>query len=509
MHTRLIKETRDLLPVVAGAVLLTVLPYVMWRNAAANYGPVIFALPCVILAGVSFGGELQHRTLPLLLSQPVSRSLIWLEKMLVLGAALAVCTGVAWTGFGLIRWWPLPNPGIWYCRYLALISLCAWCGTPWFTLVTRSGIAGVVFGLAAPAGLTGLSVLAADRWLHYEMLGTEGLYLKWLVSGLLLIYCAVTLALGYFKFRQLEITDGESADMVLPEAVEAALAGALGRIASKFSRPVGSLAGKELRLQQASFFIMAVFCLLAVIGAGLYLVRPEWGEMVMGGDFAVYVLLIPLVVGALAVAEERALRIADWHFTLPPSAWRQWFVKIRVAFSTSLILGLVLPALLVFCGRAVLWLYGLWLHGVGQHGAPAQTPGWGIFVELAVLSVLWQACVTSIAVYTGSFSTSVLRAILAGCLIIPIAVGWIWLVPGLAYAISNAGLSGFVGVVLALVLLGFTQWFAWRNFCQRNPPTRAVVGQLVRLGCYGIGFVFVLVCLVLLFKSPIVSVLAR
>ncbi len=499
MNTRLIKETRDLLPVLAGAVLITFLPYVIWGHAAANYAPVIFALTCAILASASFGGELQHRTLGLLLSQPVSRSVIWLEKMLVLGAAIVICTGVAWRTFGLFRPYVVTDP---FARlYLTLIPLCAWCGVPWFTLETRSAIAGAVFGLVAPAGLVGLGVLAADKWLHFEQLGMGGQGIKLLVTGLLLAYCATTFVLGYLRFRRLELTDAESTDLALPGAIEAALAGTLSRTASKLGGPLGSLARKELGLQQTSFLIMAVFCLLAAIGAGVYFVRPAWGDIIIGGDFAVYVIMIPLVVGALAAAEERTLGIADWHFTLPPSAWRQWSVKIRVAFSISLLLGLLLPVSLYFGGRAMSGLFD-----VGLRGPPIGAGEWGILLEQGLIILLWQVCFTGVALYAGSFCNSTLRAILAGFVLIPVVVGWIWLVPGLAVAIGRAGLTNFVSVVLALVLLGFTQWFAWRNFRERHLPTRAIAGQLVRLGCYGIGFVFLLVCTVLVFKGQILDI---
>ena len=67
------------------------------------------------MAGSSFGSEFQHRTLSLLLSQPIARSVVWREKMLVLGAgmlaslvALLVCLAVAAPrSAGQIGWrWP-------------------------------------------------------------------------------------------------------------------------------------------------------------------------------------------------------------------------------------------------------------------------------------------------------------------------------------------------------------------------------------------------------------------
>ena len=84
MNARLIKETRDLLPIFAGTLLLIVVPYLIWRDRAGNLGCIVFGLACAVLGGSSFGNEFQHRTLSLLLSQPIARSVLWREKMLIL-----------------------------------------------------------------------------------------------------------------------------------------------------------------------------------------------------------------------------------------------------------------------------------------------------------------------------------------------------------------------------------------------------------------------------------------
>ena len=110
------------------------------------------------MAGSSFGSEFQHRTLSLLLSQPIARSVIWRDKMLVLGAgmvaSLAVlvgCLAVAGSGSDDQEW-----------LVLALIPLCAFCGAPFWTLVLRQGIGGMVFAVGAPSGILA-AYCARDR----------------------------------------------------------------------------------------------------------------------------------------------------------------------------------------------------------------------------------------------------------------------------------------------------------------------------------------------------------
>src|SRR5207302_4440095 len=76
-------------------------------------------------------------------------------------------------------------------------------------------------------------------------------------------------------------------------------------------------------------------------------------EPILGTDFAIYMILIPLIAGALCVAEEKNWGVADWHTTLPPSSLKQWSAKMAVALSTSLILGLLLPAALALAGSSL------------------------------------------------------------------------------------------------------------------------------------------------------------
>ena len=59
----------------------------------AAFAPAGFFLGIPLLAALSFGDEFQHRTLPVVLGQPVSRMKIWREKLAV--AAFAVLSATA------------------------------------------------------------------------------------------------------------------------------------------------------------------------------------------------------------------------------------------------------------------------------------------------------------------------------------------------------------------------------------------------------------------------------
>ena len=91
--------------------------------------PWDWAAPCS--AGCAFGNEFQHRTLSLLLSQPIARSVLWRDKMLVLGAGIVTSLAVLLGCLAsvLSRAGADESPLV-----LVLIALCAFCGAPYWTL---------------------------------------------------------------------------------------------------------------------------------------------------------------------------------------------------------------------------------------------------------------------------------------------------------------------------------------------------------------------------------------
>src|SRR5439155_1572103 len=56
-----------------------------------------------------------------------------------------------------------------------------------------------------------------------------------------------------------------------------------------------------------------------------------------------FVVLIPMVTALIAGVEEKTLGMAQWHLTLPISAWAQWLIKFLTAFGVAVCLGEILP----------------------------------------------------------------------------------------------------------------------------------------------------------------------
>jgi hypothetical protein len=187
-----------------------------------------------------------------------------------------------------------------------------------------------------------------------------------------------------------------------------------------------------------------------------------------------YVILLPFLIGAMAVAEEKAWGVAHWHLTLPPSARKQWCVKAATALTLTLALGFGLPALMLWVSQPLLGFR-----------AQQQEELWMISATI----LLAQLLATSVSLYAGGFSSSTLRAILlavglafgAGCainLLIALSSSATAVVGGsvcLLFALIQQGLNHFTSAgfeggryLMAncglLVLVPLVLGFAFVNF---------------------------------------------
>jgi hypothetical protein len=482
MNTRLIKETRDLLPIFAGSPLLIAVPYLIFHISDAGLGYAILGLACAVMGGSSFGNEFQHRTLSLLLSQPIARSVIWREKMLVLGAgmlsslaALLVCLAVRRPAIDGQDW-----------LALVLIPLCAFCGAPFWTLSLRQGIAGIVAAVAVPC-----SILAVIALITQQLGGdlTDALCAACVM--LLLIYCALIYWLGYAKFKRLEAVDGPRRELGLPAGLEAFFVRPLTRIGARFHSPFAALLKKEFRLQQISFLLSVLSVLFAVVAACLIKHYPDLGGGIVAADCAIYVIILPLIAGATSVAEEKGWGIAEWHLTLPPSALTQWSAKMLATLSTSLVLGLLLPVAAFLVGQELF-------------GPPGHRAAFPPVLELLCWP-LGSLLLTSIAVYAASISNSTLRAILGavGIIIGAYCVGGLTVIEA-GNVVRNLGLAiihttpwqELTPLLMAgglSLMLCEVQWFAWSNFRRQGLNARMTVVQIVVLllsvGLITLGFI--------------------
>ncbi|HEV2022364.1 MAG TPA: ABC transporter permease subunit, partial [Terriglobales bacterium] len=250
--TRILKEARPLLWPWCAVTLAGALPLVLRQSDPILLGSNILEISLVftgvgilLLATLSLGNEFQHRTLSLLLSQPVSRMEIWGEKMsvtlvAVLSAAMVVCYG--W------RSALQEEPKLWVFGGALVITTIA--SATFWTLIARSTLGGLVLSCMVPYFI----VIVAWATLPERIRETGDFSLPAAIPVVsiatfaLLCYAGVMLWLGRRTLARFQVTGGMAGDdllMAVPGVMPEALAGLFR------CRPTGpflNLIRKELRL---------------------------------------------------------------------------------------------------------------------------------------------------------------------------------------------------------------------------------------------------------------------
>jgi hypothetical protein len=227
--------------------------------------------------------------------------------------------------------------------------------------------------------------------------------------------------------------------------------------------PVWLLVGKELRLQQMSFVVAAMyvgFYLLVVLKGGPGVDHRDAVTIIS----AINIVVVSLVIGSIASAEERHLGTLDSQLLLPMSAARQWVVKVIFLVALTLLLAFVVPLVLV----------SLIPPGSTRYGWPLPAPSPSIVVALV--------CLTG-SVYVSSLTSNALRALLTtlpamlAVIIFTRSIG----TPGqppvaTAASLDLATRAGLLGAVLSVMLVGLL-WLALSNHRTRDRSWRRVLLQ--------------------------------
>ena len=299
------------------------------------------ALGCVWLATAAFGKENTFGTLESMLSLPITRRQIWRKKCVTtattIGSTIALFMCSVWLAQILTQ----SNNGFLkpdeYALALIYILLCAigpaflfttyqWRSHEafWITTLTPFGFAiGVM--MVTPASLGG--------------------YRSEIIAGILLVYGLVTLWFARSRMLHWEASSHANHNIVLKLPRFRADSSKRERGKHTAIRGTGRLILKEIRIHQFSFIVTIVLAILYI--ATISTLR---GEETRHGvienlliDIRLFWLLIPAMIGATAIAEERGIGVTPWHSTLPISRLRQWTIKLSVALGLGFILGALLP----------------------------------------------------------------------------------------------------------------------------------------------------------------------
>jgi hypothetical protein len=333
------KEIRALLPVWAAAALTIVADPLLRRavpglHALFPVGIFAYIVGALALGAHAIGHEYTSRTLATLLVQPWKRSSMLLAKTSVLAVMLAALALIAWS----ILFRTIGRVFGDFPRYptLLLPLIGGLCVAPYLTMRLRSQMAGVVFTAAIP-GVTYLAVLLAGVSVYGIQNGTAEKLAAAVWSPAMLIFSAGGAVLSARSFMRLQAIDGGREELSLPRWLTV-----VDR--QPIRPPLWMLVKKELRLQQMTFALVALY---AAIWAALMIAGRLNAEFAK--DFPIraigvlYFALLPLVMGSIASAQERQLGMLESQAMLPVPSAQQWVVKAGVVLLLALVLGVLLP----------------------------------------------------------------------------------------------------------------------------------------------------------------------
>jgi hypothetical protein len=462
------KEIRLLLPGFIACCLFA-LPNLFFRfkpdGSLENGGWFVLAfvfsgLMAVMLALNSFGAEIGSGTFSNLLAQPISRQKIWDTKISLLAGSLLVAA-IFWSACGMFRLRMVGHDLHLLDLFTGMgaFGLVVFSGGLWTTLLLRQVAPAFWFTLIVPGALlaivAGLCAGSSDEFVIGMVVSVLGIY------SLAGFFFARWL---FFRAQDVQWTGGT---IVLPEwrglARFKASAGQLRQW-----RPNVALWWKEIRLHESQFVIAFA---LAMLHLGVLAVR-HFSDLQNSRDLKFVLesfwwlwVVMPVLVGCTAVAEERKIGTHPGQLCLPVKPRTQFLIKLLVVLGLSVLFGVFMP-LLLESGRILPEVH---------FGSSAPAPGtnlllWGFlqlfrpFLPLLAL-VLISAGIGLVSFYVSTMTRNTLQCLapavvgvlMVWALMIALSVPWDGLYPALWH-----GPLGFFFVppVLAATLLVL----AHRNF---------------------------------------------
>lgn len=425
------KEVRLLLPGWIAAMLLAIVP--AWISGAAwnmDYSvnqaqsgfwldglvPLVFALGVLFLGLSSFGQEFSLGTFTVLLSQPTERSRVWRIKIVILVMAfLSVWTAAVvsiWCQYFLYDYLhPISTPfehylyfGRHYQRFsgafgydiifLTLAAFVVFSGGLWTTLLLRQIPNAFWFTLLTPlAIILGISSLLSDRVANDQSIGR-------IIMAALAVYSVAGFCVAALLFRRWQDAQWTGGEVSFPFFKKFAGLGTTS-ISLRPRHRFFALLWKEIQLHQVNILIAGLLLLLHLSSFIIRKIHPHFNnpdlQFVLQSIWLLW-LLMPVLIGCSAIAEERRLGIMESQLTLPVSRRAQLLIKFFTALILSLFLGAAVPLLLERTNDLDFWLFAI-VAGSFVVSFYASS------VSRTVLQAIGLAIVTGIALYFYEFIT--------------------------------------------------------------------------------------------------------
>ena len=413
---RLWKEARALLPMWAAVAVWIAAPFLLPVNDPLPYAFSGFLFGCAVLGPVCVGHEFTHRTMGVLLAQPVPRRQLWREKLAVTGAALLGLSLLlvlaiqlkSTTGLAEVIRRAAEDEPLRVALFVTvpvIVPLMGFCSGPPFALFARNSLGGAALVFVIPFFLMVAGIILTKGLTDFAPAVEERLLLGYaLLVGA--VYSGVMFLDGCRRFERFEDVNLFAQELAPPRQLSALFSGLTRHTAPGRHGATANLLRKELRLQQPAFLVAAFLVALWLTFIVVWKVHPPVGAEVLIVPSILLALGIPVTVGIVSTAEERNLGVHDWHLTLPVSARRQWCVKVIVALGVNALLGLLLPGLLAHASS--------WLANNPQ--LVAEIPGQNVPFFLIANAVIFSA-----ALFASTASANGMRA-LVGTVVLFVAV---------------------------------------------------------------------------------------
>jgi alpha-tubulin suppressor-like RCC1 family protein len=343
MNALVKKEIRLLLPGFIVAVLLAMVQGITRLYDFYVASLLFFGL--TIMALTTIGRETSLNTFSMLLAQPTERLRIWQTKLSVLAVAFLIVLGVWLAAFGIAFINSNVDASDQASSYNLFITICliataTFTGGLWTTLLLRQIAGAFWLTLLVPAVLAGftaafLSENYSDNAVIAVLCVVLGIYS---VGGFLLARWL------FFRAQDVGWTGGIIA---LPEWKF--FTRSENAVSTRNRKPIFALLKKELQLQQISLLGAAGLLVLhigvIVLRYHHHFAKDSAGE-VLTSIFWMLWLVMPVVIGSMAVAEERRLGVMEGQLCLPVSRRVQFAIKVFLTLFLGIFLGGVMPMLL-------------------------------------------------------------------------------------------------------------------------------------------------------------------
>ena len=503
MNALVKKEIRLLLPSFLACLLMALTFWLVPADKGAMSGSLSFLarsmaifpnLFCPVMLVMMtlgmFGREFSLGTFSMLLSQPIPRARIWWTKSLLLAVAVLLVWFV-WCYSCIAS--DFVNSNLRFLElFTALFCLAMYSGGLWSVLLFRQVAAGFWVAALTPAALYMIIGNLLD--------GQPDKIVERVMTGAFIVYGLGGFIFARWLFLRAQDAQWTGGDITLPEMRELARF----KIKSGLRRdwhPRTALWGKEFQLHQAQFVMAGVLVLLHL---GILATRKLGHfqknsvlEFVLDEFWRLW-LVMPLLVGCAAVAEERKLGMLEGQLCLPVKRRTQFGLKVFVVMILSVGLGTLMP--LVLEGTRILPEFKNDFALNFMHGHISVPSVWGQFALNLLAMILFSLPLLifvtinlgmgAMAFYVSTLSRNTLQTLAPA--VVGILLAWFFLYFGylpeefIRQSLWRGPLIYFIAVpVLAVVLTVlaygnykrvFVGWSVWRKNLQTLTIALALVG---------------------------------